>query len=39
VLFGKWSGSEVNIEGVESLILNEADILGVLDDAAAVKAA
>ena len=39
VLFGTWSGSEVNIEGVEYLILNEANILGVLDEAAAVKAA
>jgi chaperonin GroES len=39
VLFGKWSGSEVNIERVEYLILNEADILDVLDDSAAVKAA
>ena len=31
VLFGKWSGTEVKIEGEEALILREDDILGVLD--------
>jgi chaperonin GroES len=30
VLFGKYSGSEVKIEGVEHLILREEDILGIL---------
>ena len=30
VLFGKWSGSEVRIDGEELLIMTEADILGVL---------
>jgi len=31
ILFGKYSGSEVKIDGVEYLILREEDILGVLD--------
>lgn len=31
VLFGKWSGTEVKIDGQELLIMKESDILGVLD--------
>src|SRR6201984_2504395 len=31
ILFGKWSGSEVKVDGEELLIMKEADILGVLD--------
>jgi chaperonin GroES len=31
ILFGKWSGSEVKIDGEELLIMKESDILGVLD--------
>lgn len=31
VLFGKWSGSEVKIDGEERLILKEADILGIIE--------
>ncbi len=31
VLFGKWSGSEVKIDGEELLIMKEADIMGVLE--------
>lgn len=30
VLFGKWSGTEVKIDGVDLLIMKESDILGVL---------
>ncbi len=30
VLFGKWSGTEVKIEGEDFLIMKEADIMGVL---------
>ena len=30
VLFGKWSGTEVKIDGIEHLVLKEADIIGVL---------
>ena len=39
VLFGKWSGTEVKIDGQELLIMKESDILGVLDGRSAVKAA
>jgi len=35
ILFGKWSGSEVKIDGEELLIMKESDILGVLDPVAA----
>jgi chaperonin GroES len=31
VLFGKWSGSEVKIDGEELLIMKESDLLGVLE--------
>lgn len=31
VLFGKWSGSEVKIDGEDLLIMKESDILGILD--------
>ena len=31
VLFGKWSGREVKIDGEELLIMKESDIMGVLD--------
>jgi chaperonin GroES len=37
VLFGKWSGSEVKLDGEELLIMKESDILGVLEGAAASK--
>jgi chaperonin GroES len=33
VLFGKWSGTEVKIDGEDLLIMNESDIMAVLDDA------
>lgn len=39
VLFGKWSGTEVKIDGEEFLIMKESDLLGVIDKAAAKKAA
>ena len=39
VLFGKWSGTEVKIDGQDLLIMKESDILGVLDGGAKVKAA
>jgi chaperonin GroES len=32
VLFGKWSGTEVKIDGQELLIMKESDIMGVLDE-------
>ncbi|MBR1945812.1 MAG: co-chaperone GroES [Alphaproteobacteria bacterium] len=31
VLFGKWSGTEVKIDGEELLIIKEADVLGILE--------
>ena len=31
VLFGKWSGTEVKIDGAELLIMKESDIMGVLE--------
>jgi len=31
VLFGKWSGTEVKIDGAELLIMKESDVMGVLD--------
>jgi chaperonin GroES len=37
VLFGKWSGTEVKIDGDELLIMKESDIMGVLEGAAAGK--
>ncbi len=39
VLFGKWSGTEVKIDGVEYLIMKESDIMGVLDQGMAKKKA
>jgi chaperonin GroES len=35
ILFGKWSGSEVKLDGEDLLIMKESDILGVLDVVAA----
>ena len=39
VLFGKWSGTEVKIDGVEYLIMKESDIMGILEETAAKKKA
>ena len=39
VLFGKWSGTEVKIDGEEILIMKESDIMGVLEGRAASKKA
>ena len=39
ILFGKWSGTEVRIDGEELLIMKESDILGVLEQAEALKQA
>ncbi len=35
ILFGKWSGTEVRIEGEELLIMKESDILGIVEGGAA----
>jgi chaperonin GroES len=37
VLFGKWSGTEVKIDGVEYLIMKESDVMGVLTDVAGTR--
>jgi chaperonin GroES len=37
VLFGKWSGTEVKLDGVEYLIMKESDIMGVIDQTSARK--
>ena len=39
VLFGKWSGTEVKIDGDELLIMKESDIMGVIEGAAKKKKA
>ena len=39
VLFGKWSGTEVKIDGDDLLIMKESDILGVIEAPAKIKAA
>jgi chaperonin GroES len=39
VLFGKWSGTEVKIDGQDLLIMKESDILGIVEGKASVRAA
>jgi chaperonin GroES len=39
VLFGKWSGTEVKLDGEELLIMKESDILGVIEDKVSRRAA
>ena len=39
VLFGKWSGTEVKIDGEDLLIMKESDILGIIEAGAKVKKA
>jgi chaperonin GroES len=39
VLFGKWSGTEVKLDGEELLIMKESDVMGILEGAAAKKKA
>ena len=39
VLFGKWSGTEVKIDGEELLIMKESDIMGIIDEPIAKKKA
>ncbi|MBN8891505.1 MAG: co-chaperone GroES [Rhodospirillales bacterium 70-18] len=39
VLFGKWSGTEVKIDGEELLIMKESDIMGIIEATAAKKKA
>ncbi len=37
ILFGKWSGSEIRIDGEDLLIMTEADVMGVIEGAAVAK--
>ena len=39
ILFGKWSGTEIKLDGVEYLIMKESDIMGILEGSAAVRKA
>ena len=39
ILFGKWSGSEVTLDGEELIIMKESDILGVIGDSKKAKKA
>ena len=39
VLFGKWSGTEVKIDGEDLLIMKESDIMGVIEGAVKAKKA
>jgi len=39
VLFGKWSGTEVRIDGQDLLIMKESDIMGVIEESAASQRA
>jgi chaperonin GroES len=39
VLFGKWSGSEIKIDGRELLIMKESDVMGVIEGRSALKKA
>lgn len=39
IMFGKWSGTEVKVDGQELLIMKESDIMGVVEDAKKAKAA
>ena len=38
ILFGKWSGTEVKLDGEELLIMKESDIMGIVDGSAAKAA-
>ena len=39
ILFGKWSGTEIKLEGEELLIMKESDVMGVVEGGAAEKRA
>src|ERR1700722_13910442 len=39
ILFGKWSGNEVKLDGEELLIMKESDIMGIIEGSARRKAA
>ncbi len=37
MLFGKWSGTEVKLDGEDLLIMKESDVMGVIEGAAATR--
>jgi chaperonin GroES len=39
ILFGKWSGSEIKLDGKDLLIMSESDIMGIIDRPAVAKKA
>ncbi|WIM10188.1 co-chaperone GroES [Enhydrobacter sp.] len=39
ILFGKWSGSEIKLDGKDLLIVSESDIMGIIDSPAVAKKA
>ena len=39
ILFGKWSGTEIKLDGVEYLIMTESDIMGIVEGSVAAKKA
>jgi chaperonin GroES len=39
ILFGKWSGTEIRLDGEDLLIMKESDVMGVIEETAAVKKA
>jgi chaperonin GroES len=39
ILFGKWSGTEIKLDGEELLIMKESDVMGVVESHAAAKRA
>jgi chaperonin GroES len=39
ILFGKWSGTEVTLDGEELIIMKESDILGIIEKKASAKKA
>ncbi len=39
ILFGKWSGTEIKLDGEDLLIMKESDVLGIVEPGAAAKAA
>ena len=39
ILFGKWSGTEVKLDGKDLLIMKESDVMGVIEQTAAVRKA
>ena len=39
ILFGKWSGTEIKLDGEDLLIMKESDVMGVIEQTATLKKA